>query len=246
MKTKNLIGIFDSGIGGFSVLKEIRNSNDVDILYFGDCARAPYGNRDKEEIASFIKEIILYLKSHGVTNFVSACNSMSVLMTEQLLKECGVEEFLYMDMIKVFKKHYNLPINAKVLLIGTQATISSNEYQNFLKDRVDEVLGYVPNTLAGDIELGVSDIELKEIINPIILKAKEMNITHIIYGCTHYPLAHEVFQKCADEIGWGGVFIDPAKYVAEALKEWKLDGNKIITFETSKETDAFKRECSRF
>jgi len=234
-----LLGIFDSGIGGFSVLKEIRNENDADILYFGDCARAPYGNRDKEEIASFIKEIILYLKSKGVTHFVSACNSMSVLMTEQLLKECEVEEFLYMDMIRAFKKYNDLPVQAKVLLIGTQATINSNEYQSFLKDKVDKVFEYVPSTLAGDIELGISEIELKEIIKPIILIAKEKEVTHVLYGCTHYPLIHNVFQKCADEMNWKGIFVNPAESVAEAIKEWGVLGNRNINFETSKETEAF-------
>jgi glutamate racemase len=245
MKNKNLIGIFDSGIGGFSVLKEIRNSNDTDILYFGDCARAPYGNRDKEEIALFIKEIILNLKDKGVTHFVSACNSMSVLTTGQLLKECDIEEFLYMDMIKAFKKHNDLPERAKVLLIGTQATISSNEYQNFLKDKVEKVFEYVPRTLAGSIELNVEEKELVDIVNKIIIMAKEIEATYIVYGCTHYPLVHDVFQKCANDMNWCGKFVDPAKYVAEAIREWNVSGTKVIKFETSKETEAFKRECDR-
>lgn len=236
-----LIGIFDSGIGGFSVLKEIKKTSSAHIFYFGDCARAPYGNRDIEEIASFIKEIILYLKSRGVTHFVSACNSMSVLMTEKLLQECDIEDFLYVDMICAFKKYSVLPLSAKVLLIGTQATIKSNVYQNFLKEKVDTVFEYVPSTLAGDIELNIGDEKLKEIIAPIILNAKENNATHIVYGCTHYPLVRNVFQSCANDIGWNGTFIDPAKYVAQSVSEWNIFGNNLVTSESSKETEAFIR-----
>lgn len=238
---KSLIGIFDSGIGGFSVLKEIKKIENADILYFGDCARAPYGNRDIEEIASFIKEIILYLKSKGVTHFVSACNSMSVLMTEKLLKECDVADFLYVDMIRAFKKYGDLPASAKVLLIGTEATIKSNVYQIFLKEKVDSIFEYIPKTLAGDIESNLKEEKLKEIIASIIRNAKEVGATHIVYGCTHYPLIHSVFQKCADEILWAGVFIDPAKYVAQAVSEWNISGSNLITFESSKETEAFIR-----
>lgn len=237
---KPLIGIFDSGIGGFSVLKEIRKSHDVDIFYFGDCARAPYGNRDVEEIASFIKEIILYLKGKGVTHFVSACNSMSVLMTEQLLKECEVEDFLYLDMIQAFKKHHDFPTDAKVLLIGTQATVKSNVYQTFLQEKVETVFEYVPSTLAGDIEANVNENELRNIIDPIISHAKENEVTHIIYGCTHYPLVHNVFQKSSEKNNWNGIFINPAEYVREAVYEWNTTGDKRIIFETSKETEAFK------
>ncbi len=238
----SLIGIFDSGIGGFSVLKEIKKTSNADIFYFGDCARAPYGNRDIEEIALFIKEIILYLKSKGVIHFVSACNSMSVLMTNKLLQECNIEDFLYVDMIRAFKKYYDLPSSAKVLLIGTQATIHSNVYQNFLKEKTDTIFEYIPATLAGDIELNIGEEKLKEIIIPIISEAKNKGASHIVYGCTHYPLVHNVFQKCADEIGWFGIFIDPAIYVAQAVSEWDIPGNNILTFETSKETKAFKRE----
>ena len=103
MKKENLIGIFDAGVGGFSVFKEVRKNTNADILYFGDCARAPYGNRTEEEIVLFIKDILKQLQNEGVTHFVSACNSMSVLTTEKLLEEVGVPKENYIDMISAIK-----------------------------------------------------------------------------------------------------------------------------------------------
>ena len=245
-KQKHIVGIFDSGVGGFSVLKEIKKNHNIDIFYFGDCARAPYGNRDVKEISSFIKEIILYLKSKGVTHFVSACNSMSVLMTEQLLKECKVEADLYIDMIQAFKNHFDLITNAKVLLIGTQATINSNVYQNFLKGKIDNIYEYIPHTLAGDIESNLDVSDLKNTIMPIIDYAKKIQATHIIYGCTHYPLVNDVFEECSKDLDYKLEFVDPAKYVSKAINDWSISGENNILFETSKETLPFKKYCESF
>ena len=75
----HLVGVFDSGVGGFTVLREIRDVTKADIIYFGDCARAPYGNRSKDEIVMFIKETIINLQAKNVTHFVSACYIISVL-----------------------------------------------------------------------------------------------------------------------------------------------------------------------
>jgi glutamate racemase len=71
-KQSSLLGVFDSGVGGFSVLQSIHNTTSVDTLYFGDCANAPYGNRPLEEIIYFIKNIIQDLQTKNVTHFVSA------------------------------------------------------------------------------------------------------------------------------------------------------------------------------
>jgi glutamate racemase len=121
---KPLLGIFDSGVGGFSVLKEVRKITDADILYFGDCKNAPYGNRTKEEIVSCIKAVLLRLKDEGVTYFVSACNSMSVNTTDALLLEVGINRKQYLDMIDAVSL---IPFtsNDLVLIVGTQATIQS-------------------------------------------------------------------------------------------------------------------------
>lgn len=235
---KILLGIFDSGIGGFSVLHEIRKKTKVDIFYFGDCARAPYGNRAEEEILLFIKEILCYLQLHGVTHFVSACNSMSVLTTEKLLHEVGIMKDNYIDMVDAVKI-LSFPPSAKVLILGTQATINSNKYQNILKEKKVTFDVFSPVTLAGDIEKGNVEaivISLKEVLT----YALASDVTHILYACTHYPLIDTMFKNEALHSDWSGEFVDPAVYIADEVAKWTLAGSGKVTFKTSLETDIFK------
>lgn len=237
----NRIGIFDSGIGGFSVLKEVRQATDADILYFGDCARAPYGNRSEEEIVSFIKEILFQLKEKGVTHFISACNSMSVHTTEKVLKECGIEQEKYIDMITAVKKT-EFPSGASVLILGTQATIDSGVYQGILRQAGTSFMVCVSKDLAGSIERNDRDA-IKESVVEIMAGAPDAS--HILYACTHYPLADELFKEEARRQNWGGEFIDPAASLSEEIKKWQMNGSRQLVLETSLETPVFKNYSAR-
>ncbi len=236
------IGIFDSGVGGFSVLKEIRDKTSADVLYYGDCARAPYGNRSIEEICMFMEEIIHNLKGQEVTHFVSACNSMSVNMTDKILKDCGIDDDKYVDMIRAFKNYSKLPTDSKVVVFGTKATIFSGAYQEVLSGNNIQVEEYIFKTLAGLIEKKeeVDENEIREIVLSGVMYAKEVEATHVLYGCTHYPLIDDIFKKSAKSIDWGGTFIDPAIYVGMAVSDWKLDGRKNTFFEASEVTEEFR------
>lgn len=243
MKKNNLIGIFDSGVGGFSVLKEIRKSTNANILYFGDCARAPYGNRSEIEIVLFINEILIHLQAQGVTHFVSACNSMSVLTTEELLRDNGIPPEKYLDMVGAVTR---IPFVEKdrVLIVGTKATLESDIYQHILEGKKILYTVFSPLLLAGDIEKGNSDgvaSSVKEIVE-LAIKSKA---THILYACTHYPLVDNVFKEQAIKSLWYGEFVDPACYVALSVQKWNLSGNSVSYFETSSETDVFK-ECTMY
>ncbi len=243
---KPKVGVFDSGIGGFSVLKEIRDVTSVDVLYFGDCARAPYGNRTSEEIQMFMEEIINTLQQQDVTHFVSACNSMSVTMTDTILKDCGVDHTHYMDMLKAFKEYGRFSSDSKVLVIGTRATIVSGAYQEVLNEKNVPVEEYIFKTLAGLIEQGVSEDEVYDVVLVGMMHAKELGVTHIVYGCTHYPLIDTVFRRCAEDIEWNGDFIDPAKYVAEAVSQWNLEGERNTFFEASEVTEPFRTLSEKY
>ena len=239
METIPLLAIFDSGVGGFSVLREVKKVTTSDILYFGDCKRAPYGNKKEEEIVVYIRQMLAALKAEGATHFVSACNSMSVLTTSQLLKECDIEEHLYVDMIRAFKEHATFPQGSQVLIAGTKATITSGEYQNFLISKNLQAYTYTFPDLAQKIEEGKNEALLYNEIRESFVLAQFVGATHYVYGCTHYPLISHVFETCAKEIGWNGIFIDPAVFVAEKVKKWNLVGERRISFETSLETETF-------
>jgi glutamate racemase len=239
----SLLGVFDSGVGGFSVLKEVRKQTSTDILYYGDCLRAPYGNRKEEEIVSFIKEVLLHLKEKGVTYFVSACNSMSVHTTSELLAVCGIDENCYTDTIRAFRKHAVFPSEASVMVAATHATIASGEYERALLGNVQEIHVYPFETLAGMIERSENEDTLSSVIDECLQKAKELRVTHIVYGCTHYPLVDGLFKSSAQKFEWNGTFIDPAVYVAQEVAAWNVEGKRELECETSKETDAFRRYC---
>lgn len=237
MQQKPLLGIFDSGVGGFSVFKEVRKSTQADIIYYGDCANAPYGNKKEEEIVSYIKQILTDLKGRSVTHFVSACNSMSVLTTEKLLQEIEIDRAHYIDMVDAIK-HISFTPTDRVLIIGTQATITSQVYQDIIKEQGVHFETFVPTTLAGDIEKGDGDAVASD-IDEVLVHASGMQATHVLYACTHYPLVHDFFVEEALAKNISCIYVDPAQYVGELVREWNLEGDAVTTCETSKETEVF-------
>jgi glutamate racemase len=244
MGKKQLLGIFDSGVGGFSVLKEIRNMTDVDILYYGDCKNAPYGNKSQEEIVFLIKNILLHLKKEGVTHFMSACNSMSVNTTEALLQEVGIDRNNYIDMIDGVHE-IQLIDGANVLIVGTEATITSHIYQSIFSNKVVAYRTYIPTMLAGAIEQNDMPLMIKTITD-IVVYAKSIHATHILYACTHYPLVDVGFKQKAAELGFAGMFVNPAVYVAELVTGWNMQGSRQIRLETSLETEVFKEYKNKY
>ncbi len=245
MDNKPLLGIFDSGVGGFSVYKQIRKTTPADCIYYGDCARAPYGNRDEAEIVEFIKDDILFLQEQGATHFVNACNSMSVFTTDLLLKECGVSHDMYVDMIRAFDVHASFTKEDKVLVIATSATIRSGAYQEALRRKGITRFEYVCADLAGAIERNAPQDEIVTSIKDAMLYAYQVQATHIVYGCTHFPLVHHLFLAAKKEIDWKGEFIDPAAYVAEEIKKWNLPGERRFTPFSSKDTAVFIKNIAQ-
>jgi glutamate racemase len=239
MQKEPLLGIFDSGVGGFSVYAKIRESSQVDVVYYGDCLRAPYGNREESEILEFIKEDIRFLQNKGVTYFVNACNSMSVITTDLLLKSCKVSPSRYTDMIRAFDIHSSFSEGDRVLVMATQATIRSGVYQKVLQQKNVEVFEYPFKDLAHAIENSLSKEDMLSIIEKGMQYAKAIEATHIIYGCTHYPLIHDLFLYAGDSVKWKGLFIDPAVYVVKEIEQWNIKGSKKFYPHSSKNTKAF-------
>lgn len=236
---RELLGIFDSGVGGFSVYKKIREVTNANVVYYGDCARAPYGNREDDEIVQLVKDDIMFLQDENVKYFVNACNSMSVMTTDALLQECNVKADYYTDMIRALDKHASFEKNEKILVLGTVATIRSGIYQEVLKSKGVISYVYAYTELAGAIESNAPRDQLIRILEKGISYAKDEGVTSVIYGCTHYPLIHELFIEVQNILGWKGEFVDPAMYVAEEVKTWGLVGEKKLYPYSSKDTPAF-------
>jgi len=189
-------GIFDSGIGGLSVAKEILKAKLFEkIVYFGDTARVPYGNKNESTIIRYSLEALEYLKNFDIDFLIVACNSASSVAIEELKKEAsfpvvGVIE-AGVEAVKNEKKDSN------ILLIGTKRTINSGKYQSKLKN-----LGF-KNIISKATPLFVPLVEegifKGKIIDDVFelyfgdLKRGEIDI--VILGCTHYPFLSEALSE---------------------------------------------------
>lgn len=194
------IGVFDSGLGGLTVLKEmIKLMPGENMIYFGDCGRVPYGTKSKETVIKYTMQDIDFLMSKNVKMIVMACNTASAWSYEI------VKSKLSIPVIEVITPGLNAAIkktkNKKIGVIGTHATISSGAYENGIKDIDSEIAVYsracplfVPLAEEGcwdsDITLMVAE-EYLELL-------KENDIDTLILGCTHYPLLKGAINKVLD------------------------------------------------
>ena len=222
------VGVFDSGVGGLTVLRAIRNRFDrIDLVYLGDTARVPYGNKSKETVVRYSLECADFLMSKGIDVLVVACNTASSQAME-VLKESlevpvlGVVEPGVRKALEVTK--------GKLGVIGTQATVKSGAYQKLLERSGVEVISnacplFVPlveeGLLEGDIARGVVSMYLEEL--------KEKGIDTLILGCTHYPLLKRLIQDFLPDV----TVVDSSEAVAaelDTLVENRGDGRTELYF----------------
>ena len=202
MDRRNLpIGVFDSGVGGLTVAREIfRNLPDENIIYYGDTARVPYGNKSRETIIRYSKQIIQFLISRGVKAVVIACNTASSLALE------AVQETVEIPVIGVVIPGANAAVQAthsgRIGIIGTSATISSGIYDRYIRElRPDaQVFGKACPLFVHLVEENmIDDPVTREMIHRYLDEMiQKDNIDTLILGCTHYPLLRNVI---AEEIG---------------------------------------------
>lgn len=190
------IGMFDSGVGGLTVLKSVREAYDkVDIVYLGDTARVPYGIKSKETIVTYAKESANFLINQNVDMILIACNSVSANAIDVL------QETFDIPIVGVIEAGVEAAIKSSktkhVGIIGTTATINSNKYQERLE-------AFNIKTYGKACPLFVPIVEEKLINTDISKKAVEFylkefkdlkDIDTIILGCTHYPLLEKDIRE---------------------------------------------------
>lgn len=209
------IGIFDSGIGGLTVVKEVqRLMPQEDIIYFGDTARAPYGSRSPEQIVEFMHQILSFLQSQHVKMAIYACNTMTALGLEQARTQypfmltgmsTGVEQAL-----RGSNKH-------NIGVIATKATIDSGSHSKAIKATGTRAAIYpqacpklVPLIEHEVIEGEQVDEAVAEYLRPL------KGIDTLILGCTHYPFIERSIRHI---VGAGVRIVDPAKDTANTAYE---------------------------
>jgi glutamate racemase len=210
------IGVFDSGVGGLTVLRELyRQLPNESILYFGDTARLPYGTRSQAEIIQFSREILAWMVQQGVKMVIMACNTSSALALETVRSE------------------FNIPILGIILpgaraavqkgrrigVISTPATAASNAYRHAVQE-IDPAVKvwqmgcpeFVPIIEHNRIHEPYTQQVAQEYLAPLL----EQNIDTLVHGCTHYPYLNPVLKAILPP---SVKIVDPAVHLVKAATQ---------------------------
>jgi glutamate racemase len=195
------IGVFDSGIGGLSVVKHLfKQLPRESVVYFGDTARVPYGTRSIETIRRYALECTQFLMSYHVKYIVVACNTVSSVAMEDIRGLFGKP---VIGMIEPgVRAAVNATRNGRIAVIGTKATIASESYKKAIHSINPELQVFsqacplfVPLVEEGMLEGSIPESIVRFYLEPLL---KE-NIDTLVLGCTHYPLLKPVIQKAAGD-----------------------------------------------
>ena len=232
MKNQNPIGVFDSGLGGLTVVKAMRSVlPNESIVYFGDTARVPFGNKSPELIKEYSLQITDFLLEQKTKIIVVACNTATALALETLQYKLDI------PVIGVVKpgvdSALNLTQNNRIGVIGTISTINSGVYDTELRaiNHSAEVTStpcplFVPLAEEGWINEPATRLIAEKYLEPI----NKANVDTLILGCTHYPLFKEVIQEV---ISYKIKLVDSAQAMAVETAEL-LTNNELLNSQITK------------
>lgn len=268
------IGIFDSGFGGLSIFREIRQLlPEYDYIYLGDNLRAPYGDRSFDEVFEFTRQAVDQLFELGCPLVILACNTASAKalrnIQQRVLPYSSDPSRRVLGVIRPTAERVGeLTYSGHIGVVATQATISSESYNMELEKmpttfRLDFKPVIVNNQACPRwvpmIEAGLQNTpEMYEVVKEDLaaLLAKDPEIDAIILGCTHYPLITSVIQTALQDLEHPEIILMPqGKPVAYALKDYlkrhsemdkRLDKGATVQYFTSGDTETFKRQAMTF
>lgn len=212
------IGIFDSGVGGLTVAREImRQMPNEKIIYFGDTARVPYGNKSKDTVTRFSRQIARFLQTHRVKTIVVACNTASAYAMEDLEAELDIP---VIGVVKPgAKMAADITRNGRIGVIATEGTIGSGLYTKYIKSLREDatIYGKACPLFVPLVEEGLwEDPVTVEIARRYLTELIDLDIDTLILGCTHYPLIRSVIGQV---MGEDVTLVNPAYETAIALKK---------------------------
>ena len=225
------IGVFDSGVGGLTVAREImRQIPQERIVYFGDTARVPYGSKSKETVIRYSRQIIRFLQEQQVKAIVIACNTASAFALD------AVRDEFDLPIIGVIEPGAKVAAaqtrNKKVGVIGTVGTIGTGIHAEYLKSLDPEITVYgkacplfVPLVEEGWLHDPVTD----EVVARYLKELQEKDIDTLILGCTHYPLLRSTIRKImGDQVCLVNPAYETALELGRLLKEKELSGTGTV------------------
>jgi glutamate racemase len=221
-----MIGVFDSGVGGLTVVKEIKLAlPDAPIIYFGDTARLPYGNKSAQTIQKYSREITDFLAKKGCETIIIACNSASSVAADFLRKN-----FPGLTIYDVVSSGAEAIVEAtkskKVGVIGTTATIASGVYKkkiSQLDPKIEVFTKACPLFVSLVEENWIRRPETKKIARAYLKELKTKKMDAFLLGCTHYPLLEKVI---AGVMGKRVKLVSSGRKLAEELRKRNIGGSE--------------------
>ena len=218
MKNTAPVGVFDSGVGGLTVAREImRQLPNENIVYFGDTARVPYGSKSKDNIIRYSRQIINFLKTKNVKAIVIACNTASALALDVVREEIDIPIIGVVE--PGARAALEITQSKKIGVIGTEATIRSAMYEKIIQgaEPEAEVIGKACPMFVPLVEEGFAKHRVtEEIIDFYLASLLKTDIDSLILGCTHYPLLR---SKIKQYVGEQIMLVNPAYETAMDLKK---------------------------
>lgn len=221
----NPIGVFDSGVGGLTVAREImRQLPDEDLVYFGDTARVPYGSKSKKTVLKYSRQIVRFLLTQNVKAIVVACNTASALALDEIADEIDI------PIIGVVKPGARMAVESTktgtVGVIGTESTVKSGIYNDYIRELNPEVTVvskacplFVPLVEEGLLEDRITD----DVVGRYLHEMKEYKVDALVLGCTHYPLIRNAIKRyMGDAVHLVNPAFETAKSLKKMLAEQKL------------------------
>ncbi|PIR20364.1 MAG: glutamate racemase [Deltaproteobacteria bacterium CG11_big_fil_rev_8_21_14_0_20_47_16] len=228
MTTDAPIGIFDSGIGGLTVFRTIRRLLPQEsILYVGDTARVPYGNKTAETVTGYSLQIAQWLVNHGAKIVVVACNTSSAVALPAL------QQSLKVPVIGMIGPGARAAVRSshtqRIGVIGTARTIASAAYDNAIQGLAAKavVASQACPLLVSLVEEGwLSGPIAESVVRRYLEPLQKSNVDTVILGCTHYPLLAPVIQDC---LGSSVTLIDSGEAAAEVVAETLVSQNLLAS-----------------
>jgi glutamate racemase len=219
---KRPIGIFDSGVGGMTVLAEIKKKfPNEDLIYVGDTKNFPYGDKSKETIIKLSRKCAGFLISQNVKQIVIACGTATSQALDELKNIYRVPiQGIINPTVRDIKRNIKIGEKIKIGVIATEGTIKSNKWEEELKSEIAgvEVINKACPLLAPMAEQGWTNNNVaKETIKEYMKPFKNQKIDKIILGCTHYPLFKELIEQ---ELGENVDIINTGEKIANYLQEY--------------------------
>ncbi|QCX52648.1 glutamate racemase [Elizabethkingia sp. JS20170427COW] len=227
LSAKQPIGIFDSGVGGLTVAKEIKKvMPHEDIIYFGDTKHLPYGEKSKEAIIGYCKQITRFLMGQNCKAIVVACNTATANALKEISEEIHGQAFLF-DVIHPVAEKVAFSLHQNIGVIATKATVGTGLYKKTIRkhNKFLQVHELATPLLVPAIEEGFIYHPITKAILANYLSDKKLNhIDTLILGCTHYPLlTKEIKQYYEDKVN----VIDSPAIVANQVK-FILEQNQLL------------------